>query len=102
MKIEAADTHVEDWVLTCCECGQPAVALIETHPVAECEDNPNATLTCLMCGDCMSAELAAIQSMLFQIFLGLMADECCCGRGLVSLSDVIIRMCPLTIWPGDE
>lgn len=53
----------------------------------------------LLCGQCLRDALLVVQGVLLDVFLGLRADECeQCGLKTVTLSDIIVRLCPLWFW----
>lgn len=82
-----------------CPCGGWAVVSLQAHPVDACGGRTAPADVLLLCRGCLERELASIQRVLLDAFLGLRPAECNqCGLTIVTLSDIIVRLQPLWIW----
>lgn len=99
MDIAASETRVADFSPEC-PCGVSGITFIEAHPVDRCAGQPEAADARFLCEGCLKKEIKRIQARLFHAFLGLRPSECTgCARPAVNLSDIIVRLQPLTVWP---
>lgn len=86
--IRTASTYVLD-LEPKCRCGNHAVVFIETHNWGNCYEEPTTgSFKCKVCRDDYLSRLAWVCSY----------DPCVCicGRQLVTPSDMIVRIVPLT------
>lgn len=80
-------------------CGCLATVAYQAHPVDRCEGRTGAPDVVLLCGQCLRDALLVVQGVLLDVFLGLRPDECKqCGLKTVTLSDIIVKLCPLWFW----
>lgn len=80
-------------------CEYLATVAYQAHPVDRCEGRTGAPDVVLLCGQCLRDALLVVQGVLLDVFLGLRPDECeQCGLKTVTLSDIIVKLCPLWFW----
>lgn len=86
--IRTASTYVRD-LDPKCRCGNYAVVFFEVHRWDNCLDEP--TMASFMCAACRDRALKRLQRLCDRG-----GDVCLCGLRLVTPSDMIVRLEPLT------
>jgi hypothetical protein len=88
-RISASHTSVSDFDPKC-DCGNHAAAYLEIHAIDYCtQDRP--TWAKFLCQACLTRDMSRVQNIVVE------GGAFCstCGLTIVSLSDMVVRLCPL-------